>query len=428
MSQLLDDLRFRGLFHQSTSDAEGEGLGRHFDTPGRVVYAGFDPSRDSLTIGNLLQILLLRRFQLAGHRPVVVMGGGTGMIGDPSGKESERPVLSKEQIAFNVARQKSVMESLLSFEGNEGAILLDNLSWLGPVSYLDMLREVGKHFSVNMMIQKDSVRERLNSREQGISYTEFSYMLLQAYDFLHLFDEHGVTVPVGGSDQWGNIVAGVELIRKKRSTEAFGLTVPPLTKADGSKFGKTESGAVWLTTDRTSPYAFYQFWLNAGDTEVMKLLKTFTFLPRPEIEALEAEHFAAPERRVAQRALADQVTALIHGAAAREQAKRASEALFSGDVAGLDAATLEQVFEDAPASQHSKQSLAGAGLEILELLVATKLVSSKREGRQMLESGAISLNGGRVGVDHRLTEQDLLHGTVSLLRRGKKNWHVARWS
>jgi len=428
MSQLLLDLRFRGLFHQSTSDAEGEELGIHLGTPGRVVYAGFDPSRDSLTIGNLLQILLLRRFQLAGHRPVVVMGGGTGMIGDPSGKESERPVLSKEQIAFNVARQKGVMESLLSFEGETGAILLDNLSWLGPVSYLDMLREVGKHFSVNMMIQKDSVRERLNSREQGISYTEFSYMLLQAYDFLHLFDEHGVTVQVGGSDQWGNIVAGVELIRKKRSQEAFGLTVPLLTKADGSKFGKTESGAVWLTTDRTSPYAFYQFWLNAGDSEVMKLLKTFTFLPRPEIEALEAEHFAAPERRVAQRALADQVTALIHGAAAREQAKRASEALFSGDVAGLDAATLEQVFEDAPASQHAKQSLAGAGLEILELLVATKLVSSKREGRQMLESGAISLNGGRVGVDHRVTEQDLLHGTVSLLRRGKKNWHVARWS
>jgi tyrosyl-tRNA synthetase len=235
-------------------------------------------------------------------------------------------------------------------------------------------------------------------------------------------------VQVGGSDQWGNIVAGVELIRKKRSREAFGLTVPLLTKADGSKFGKTESGAVWLTTDRTSPYAFYQFWLNAGDTEVMSLLKTYTFLPRPEIEALEAEHFAAPERRIAQRALAEQVTLLVHGAAALEHAKRASEALFSGDVAGLDAATLEQVFEDAPASQHSKQLLAGDGLEILELLVTTKLVSSKREGRQMLESGAISLNGGRVGVDHRVSEKDLLHGSVSLLRRGKKNWHVARWS
>ncbi|HKO92809.1 MAG TPA: tyrosine--tRNA ligase [Polyangiaceae bacterium] len=428
MSQLLDDLHFRGLFHQATSDAEGEGLGRHFDTPGRSVYAGFDPSRDSLTIGNLLQILMLRRFQLAGHRPVVVMGGGTGMIGDPSGKESERPVLSKEQIASNVERQRRIMESLLDFEGKTGAILLDNLSWLGPVSYLDMLREVGKHFSVNMMIQKDSVRERLNSREQGISYTEFSYMLLQAYDFLHLFDEHGVSVQIGGSDQWGNIVAGVELIRKKRQEEAFGLTVPLLTKADGSKFGKTESGAVWLTTERTSPYAFYQFWLNAGDAEVMKLLKTYTFLSRPEIEALEAEHLAAPERRVAQRALADHVTGLLHGAAALEQAKRASEALFSGNVSGLDAATLDQVFEDAPASQHSKQLLAGAGLDILELLVTTKLVSSKREGRQMLESGAVSLNGERVAVDHRVTEKDLLHGTVSLLRRGKKNWHVARWS
>jgi len=428
MSHLLEDLRYRGLFHQVTGDPEGSELGRHLDTPGRSVYAGFDPTRDSLTIGNLLQIILLRRFQLAGHRPVVVMGGGTGLIGDPSGKESERPVLTKEQIAHNVAGQRAIMEQLLEFGGAQPTLLLDNASWLASLSYLDMLRDVGKHFSVNMMIQKDSVRERLNSREQGISYTEFSYMILQAYDFLHLFDSHGVSLQVGGSDQWGNIVAGVELIRKKRAADAFGWTIPLLTKSDGSKFGKTESGAVWLTAERTSPYAFYQFWLNAGDAEVVALLKTFTFLSREQIEALIVEHAAAPERRVAQRALAEQVTGLVHGASALEQAKRASQALFSGDVSGLDAATLAQVFEDAPASQHERALLGGAGVDILELLVSTKLVSSKREARQMLESGAISVNGARVGLEHRLTERDLLHGSMSLLRRGKKNWHVARWS
>jgi tyrosyl-tRNA synthetase len=428
MSHLLEDLRYRGLFHQVTGDPEGSELGRHLDTPGRSVYAGFDPTRDSLTIGNLLQIILLRRFQLAGHRPVVVMGGGTGLIGDPSGKESERPVLTKEQIAHNVAGQRAIMEQLLEFGGAQPTLLLDNASWLASLSYLDMLRDVGKHFSVNMMIQKDSVRERLNSREQGISYTEFSYMILQAYDFLHLFDSHGVSLQVGGSDQWGNIVAGVELIRKKRAADAFGWTIPLLTKSDGSKFGKTESGAVWLTAERTSPYAFYQFWLNTGDAEVVALLKTFTFLSREQIEALIVEHAAAPERRVAQRALAEQVTGLVHGASALEQAKRASQALFSGDVSGLDAATLAQVFEDAPASQHERALLGGAGVDILELLVSTKLVSSKREARQMLESGAISVNGARVGLEHRLTERDLLHGSMSLLRRGKKNWHVARWS
>jgi tyrosyl-tRNA synthetase len=428
MSQLLEDLKFRGLFHQATSDPAGDGLASHIATPGRSIYAGFDPTRDSLTVGNLMQIVLLRRFQLAGHRPVVVMGGGTGMVGDPSGKESERPVLSKEQIAHNVERQRAIMSTLLDFDGARGALLLDNASWLSAISYLEMLRDVGKHFSVNMMIQKDSVRERLQSREQGISYTEFSYMLLQAYDFLHLFDTEGVTVQVGGSDQWGNIVAGVELIRKKRHAEAFGLTVPLLTKADGSKFGKTESGAVWLTADRTSPYAFYQFWVNAGDAEVIGLLKTFTLLERAQIEAIEAEHAAAPERRAAQRALAEQVTLLVHGEAAVAQAKRSAEALFSGNVAGLDAESLSQVFEDAPASEHSKGLLVGAGFELLELIVLTKLVSSKREGRQMLESGAISLNGQRASLEQRITEQDLLHGSVALLRRGRKNWHVARWS
>jgi tyrosyl-tRNA synthetase len=428
MGSLLDDLRFRGLFHQVTSDAAGEGLSRHLETPGRRVYAGFDPTKDSLTIGNLMPILLLRRFQLAGHQPVVVMGGGTGLVGDPSGKESERPVLSREQIAFNVSRHRGIFEALLSFEGPTAALLVDNLSWLEPLSYLGVLRDIGKHFSVNMMIQKDSVRERLNSREQGISYTEFSYLLLQAYDFLHLYETQGVTVQLGGSDQWGNIVSGVELIRRKQQAEAFGFTHPLLTKSDGGKFGKTESGAVWLTADRTSPYAFYQFWLNASDNDVLSLLKSFTLYERDELEAIFSEHVAAPERRVAQRALAEHMTEMLHGAAALEQARRSSEALFSGDVAGLDAASLEQVFEGAPATQHDKQLLGGAGLDVLELLIASAAVSSKREGRQLLESGAISVNGQRATVDQRISVADLLHGSILLLRRGRKTWHVTRWS
>jgi tyrosyl-tRNA synthetase len=424
MTQLLDDLKYRGLYHQATS----EGLASHLETGGRAVYAGFDPTRDSLTVGNLMQIILLQRFQRAGHRPVVVMGGGTGMIGDPSGKESERPVLSKEQIAFNVGRVRDIMASLLDFEGANAAVLVDNASWLAPISYLDMLRDVGKHFSVNMMIQKDSVRERLNSREQGISYTEFSYLILQAYDFLHLFDTLGVTVQVGGSDQWGNIVSGVELIRRKRQAEAFGLTVPLLTKSDGGKFGKTESGAVWVTADRTSPYAFYQFWLNAADADVIRLLKTYTFYDRARIEALEVEHQQAPERRGAQRALADHMTELVHGASALEQARRSSEALFSGDVSGLDAESLAQVFEDAPSSQLERGALAGEGSELVELLVRAGIASSKREARQWLESGAISLNGQKVALDRRITEGDLLHGSVALVRRGRKNWHVLRFA
>jgi tyrosyl-tRNA synthetase len=424
MSQLLDDLKYRGLFHQATS----EELSHHLETPGRKVYAGFDPTRDSLTIGNLVPILLLKRFQRAGHRPVVVMGGGTGRIGDPSGKESERPVLSIEQVAFNVSRQRQIMESLLDFDGPLGAELHDNLSWLGSISYLDMLRDVGKHFSVNMMIQKDSVRERLNNREQGISYTEFSYLLLQAYDFLHLYETSGVTIQTGGSDQWGNIVGGVDLIRKKRHVEAFGLTFPLLTKSDGGKFGKTESGAVWLTADRTSPYAFHQFWLNAADADVVRFLKMFSFFERAQIEELEAEHVKAPERRAAQHALADHMTELVHGKAALEQARRCAEALFSGDVSGLDAASLAQVFEDAPSSQHERAALAGTGADLVELLVKAGVASSKRESRQLLESGAININGQRVGLDRRLVDADLLHGSIALVRRGRKNWHVLRFA
>jgi tyrosyl-tRNA synthetase len=424
MSSLLDDLRFRGLIHQTTSDD----LESHLEKTGRRVYAGFDPSRDALTIGNLLPLLLLRRFQLAGHRPVVVMGGGTGLIGDPSGKESERPFLSAEEITRNVEAQRETFTRLLNFEGPHAAELVDNATWLAPLSYLEVLRDVGKHFSVNMMIQKDSVRERLQNREQGITYTEFSYMLLQAYDFLHLFDRYGVTLQVGGSDQWGNILSGVDLIRRTRQAETFGLSVPLLTKSDGRKFGKTEAGAVWLSAKRTSPYAFYQFWLNAADGDVGRFLRIFTLLGRTELEALEAEHLAQPERRLAQHVLAEHVTALVHGEQLTAQAKQASQALFSGEVARLDAEILDQVFADAPSSQHAKTLLEGEGMGAVDLLSLTGMASSKREAREWLGSGAISINGIKVGPDYRLTVEGLLHGRVALVRRGKKTWHVARWS
>src|SRR5450432_1728295 len=269
--ELLDDLAFRGLIHQQTNP---DGLRAHLTTS-RAVYCGFDPTKDSLTIGNLVPLLLLRRFQQAGHRPVVIAGGGTGMIGDPSGKDAERQLLSLEQVEANVAGQRVIYERLLDFDGPNAAVILNNADWLKGLGYLEVLRDVGKYFSINMMIQKDSVRDRLHNREQGISYTEFSYMLLQAYDFLHLRRQQGVTVQMGGSDQWGNILGGIDLIRRKQQAEAFGLTHPLITKADGTKFGKTESGAIWLHESRTSAYAFYQFWFNSADSEVVKYLKMY---------------------------------------------------------------------------------------------------------------------------------------------------------
>ncbi|HEY4157019.1 MAG TPA: tyrosine--tRNA ligase [Polyangiaceae bacterium] len=421
--KLLEDLAARGLIHQETN---AEGLRAHLATP-RSVYCGFDPTKDSLTIGNLVPLLLLRRFQDAGHRPVVIVGGGTGMIGDPSGKDAERQMLSLEQIAQNVAGQTAIFERLLDFSGAQPALVLNNADWLTKLSFIEALRDVGKHFSVNMMIQKDSVRERLHNREQGISYTEFSYMLLQAYDFLHLYEQHGVTLQVCGSDQWGNVVAGVDLIRRKRQAEAFGLTAPLVTKADGGKFGKTESGAVWLSPAYTSPYAFYQFWLNASDADVPKYLNIFTLLPPPEIANLLREHEANPGARTAHRALASHVTELVHGIAAREQAQAATAALFSGDVAGLSKSALEEVFHNAPSVTLAKSRLEGAGLPLVELLVEAAVVKSKREARELLSSSAIAVSARKAEPDSAITTDWLLHGEIALIRRGKKAWHVVRF-
>ena len=450
-AHFLDELAWRGLVHQCTDEP---GLRAHLDLSAagakpRRAYAGFDPTADSLTIGNLVPIILLARFQRAGHTPVVVMGGGTGLIGDPSGKSAERQLMTRELVDANAASQRTIFERVLDFSAssNNAALMTNNVDWLGGLSYLDALRDVGKHFSVNQMIQRDSVRERLHNREQGISYTEFSYMVLQAYDFLHLYRAHGVTLQMGGSDQFGNIVSGCDLIRRNTGasdasgTLSFGLTTPLITKADGGKFGKTESGAVWLTARRgpgdtsparTSPYAFYQFWLNAADADAGPFLKTFTFRTKDEIEALLARHTASPGERAPQRALAQDMTDLLHGRPARLAAEAAALALFSGDIAALPADLLGEVLAAAPSSDHDKARLAGsgeggAGTPLLDVL-ATTLCKSKSEARQALTEGSIAVNGKKAALADRLTGANLLHGSIIALRRGKKNWHVTRWA
>ena len=429
----LEELKWRGLLHQTTaSEADVE---RHLATPGRLGYAGFDPSRDSLTVGNLLPILLLMRYQRAGHQPIALVGGGTGLIGDPTGKDAERQLLGRDEIAANAERQRKILERFLDFDPARAnpARMVNNLDWLEPLGFLEVLREVGKHFSVNAMIQKDSVRERLHGREQGISYTEFSYMLLQAYDFLHLKRTLGCTVQMAGSDQYGNIVAGVDLIhhklgREPGSGDAYGITAPLLLGPDGKKIGKSEKGAVWLSADRTSPYALYQYFINTEDAGLASLLRWFTFLSREAIDDVLREHARAPEQRSGQRALAREITGLVHGAAELARVEAASQALFGGDVRALDAAMLAEVFADVPHTEHARTRLAGDGVSLVELLAETALAGSKSQARQFLQGGAVAVNGERVAADRRLTESDLLHGSRILLRRGKRQWHATRWS
>ncbi|TVQ63996.1 MAG: tyrosine--tRNA ligase [Phycisphaerales bacterium] len=422
-SDLLHELKWRGLLHQATSEDD---LRAHLAEP-RRIYCGFDPTAPSLTIGNLVPIMLLRHAQRAGHTPVVIMGGATGLIGDPSGKSEERRLLTPAQVDEHIAAQRRIFERTLDLTGERAAVILNNHDWIGRLSFIEALRDVGKHFSVNAMMQKDSVRDRLHNREQGISYTEFSYQILQSYDFLRLRWDQKVTVQCGGSDQWGNIIGGVDLVRRVLREEVFGFTAPLVTKADGGKFGKSEAGAVWLTADRTSPYAFHQFWFNCDDRDVGRYLRMFTFLTLEEIEALEADHAANPGARSAHRALANHVTEFVHGEAERLRAEQAAQALFSGDVAGLDAATLDEVFAGAPSSEHPLGRLAGEGVGMVDLLVETGLAKSKREAREFLQNGSVSVNGDRVGPDDRLRESSLMHKTVALLRRGKKTWHVTRW-
>jgi tyrosyl-tRNA synthetase len=379
-------------------------------------------------VGNYVPMKLLAHWQRAGHRPIVLMGGGTGLIGDPSGKSAERQLLTPDAVAHNVSRQREIFARVIDFaaKGDRAATVVDNADWLRGLGYIEVLREVGKHFSVNQMIMRDSVRTRLEGREQGISYTEFSYMILQAYDFLHLFRTAGCSVQLGGADQWGNIVSGIDLVRRVEQGEAYGITNPLVTKADGGKFGKSEKGAVWLSADRTSPFRFHQFWLNTADADIGRFLRWFTFLPRERVEELERSAAERPQEREAQRALANEMTELFHGPTDRADAEAAGRALFSGEVAALDARTVEEIAEDLPQTVLEPGELGGEGLLLLDLLPRTTLAASKREARDFLAAGAVLVNGGKAAADARLTPRDLLHGRVALLRRGKKNWHAVR--
>ncbi len=420
----LEELAWRGLLHQTTADS----LPAYLATPGRIAYAGFDPTADSLTVGNYVPMKLLAHWQRAGHRPIVLMGGGTGLIGDPSGKSAERQLLDEEAVRHNVARQREIFARVIDFAaaGDRAAAVVDNGDWLRGLGYIEVLRDVGKHFSVNQMIMRDSVRTRLEGREQGISYTEFSYMILQAYDFLHLHRTMGCTVQLGGADQWGNIVSGIDLVRRVAHGEAYGITNPLVTKADGGKFGKSERGAVWLTADRTSPFRFHQFWLNTADADLSRFLRWFTFLPRERIEELDRAAAERPQEREGQRVLADEMTELFHGPTERANAAAAGKALFAGDVAALDARTIGEVAEDLPCTVLEPGEPGTDGIALLELLPRTSLAASKREARDFLHAGAVSVNGTRAAPDARLTGADLLHGRVALLRRGKKQWHAVR--
>jgi tyrosyl-tRNA synthetase len=431
----LDDLRWRGLVHQTTDDA---GLGAWLEAKSRVVYAGFDPTADSLHVGHLLPVMMLRRFQRAGHKPIAVVGGATGMIGDPSGKSQERNLLSKDALAANVAGLRKQMEGFLDFEGRSAAVLANNIDWIGPWSYIEFLRDVGKNFPVNVMLAKDSVKGRLGrgdndsnggGDQSGMSYTEFSYMLLQAYDFVHLNDKYQCELQVGGSDQWGNITAGIDLARRMRSVQLYGMTCPLLTKSDGTKMGKTEQGALWLAPERTSPYQFYQYWINVDDADVGPCLRTLTELPQEEIEALDSARVEDAAARASQTCLAEELTRLVHGDAGLEAARRATEIFFGAEIADLDDAQLGQIFADVPSETVAKGLLsADGGLPIVDALVFAGLAKSKGDARRTVEQGGAYVNNRRVsGVDVRLTTADLASESVMVLRTGKKKYALLRF-
>ncbi|MCL6454897.1 MAG: tyrosine--tRNA ligase [Alicyclobacillus sp.] len=415
---ILEDLEFRGLLFQCSAREE---LERKLAEGPVRLYIGFDPTADSLHIGSLLPILTLRRFQLAGHRPIALVGGATGLIGDPSGRKQERQLNDLETVAGWTRKIQGQLSRFLDFDHPDtGAIAVNNLDWTADLDVITFLRDVGKHFSVNTMLARESVATRL---EGGISFTEFSYMLLQAHDFLELYRRHGCTLQVGGSDQWGNIVGGIDLIRRVAGEQVYGLTVPLVTKADGTKFGKTESGAVWLDAEKTSVYQFYQFWLNTPDADVVKFLKYFTFLTPEEIADLEQSVETDPGSRRAQRTLAEQVTTLVHGAAATARAVHLSQVLFSGEVQDLTAAELSEVFADVPSATIS----ASEGLDIVTLLLASGACPSKRQAREDIASGAISVNGVRVtDVERVFGAHDLLADAFLVIRRGKKRYFLLK--
>jgi tyrosyl-tRNA synthetase len=419
---ILEELKWRGLIADCTDTAE---LTKKLSVP-TALYCGFDPTADSLHAGHLVPLLALRRFQLLGHHPIAVAGGATGSIGDPSGKTAERQLLTKEILDHNIASVKVQLAKLLDFETKQNpARLVDNAGWTAGISFLDFLRDIGKHFSVNQMVAKESVRARMEDREAGISYTEFSYMLLQAFDFMVLAREQNCELQIGGSDQWGNITAGIELTRKKLSKQVFGLTLPLITNTDGTKFGKTEAGAIWLDPKRTSVYKFYQFWINTDDRDVIRYLKFFTFLSKEEIESLEKQHAKDPGARVAHKALAKAVTDLIHGENATRDAIKATEILFGGEVYGASESAFNEITSEVPTKGIEKSKFEGVGIPLVELLVHAGLSSSKGQARKDIEGGGIYLHNLReINLQGMISTKDLSCGKYLLLRKGKKNYVV----
>ncbi len=412
---LLDELTRRGLVAQNSDPVA---LADHLATP-RTVYCGFDPTAGSLHIGHLVPLLMLRRFQLAGHTPVALVGGATGLIGDPSFKASERTLNSAETVQGWVASLSAQIKALLpASEGLAAPLLVNNADWMGQMSALDFLRDIGKHFSVNAMLARESVRQRLARPDQGISFTEFSYTLLQSQDFAVLNQRLGCTLQIGGNDQWGNITSGMDLTRRLHQAQVYGMTLPLITKADGTKFGKTEGGAIWLDPALTSPYAFYQFWLGTADEDVYRFLRYYSFMPLAEIETLEAEDAKRQGRKLAQQVLADELTELVHGKGALAAAQRISESLFSGEVARLGESDLAQLAQDGMPSSPIKGET-----DLVTLLVECGLANSKRIARELLAAGAVSVNGA-IRQDEPLTADDRLFGRYLLLRRGKKQYHL----
>ncbi|WP_172481078.1 tyrosine--tRNA ligase [Sporosarcina pasteurii] len=417
----MGDLKWRGLLYQQTDE---EGLTKVVNDEKISLYCGVDPTADSMHIGHIVPLLTLRRFQNHGHRPILLVGGATGMIGDPSGRSEERQLQTTEQIAKNVEGITKQMQRIFDFETENGALMVNNNDWIGGMSTIEFLRDYGKLLGVNYMLAKDNVASRL---ESGISFTEFSYMLIQGIDFNHLYTNYGCRVQIGGSDQWGNITTGLEVIRKVQEDDeakAFGITIPLVTKADGTKFGKTAGGAVWLDAEKTSPYEFYQFWVNTADADVIKYLKIFTFIERAEIEALEVSVQEEAHLRKAQRTLAEEMTRLIHGQEALDQAIRISQALFSGDLKALSVNEMRDAFKDVPSAEMPKEDK-----NIVDFIVEAGISSSKRQGREDVNNGAISVNGERIkDTQYIISAEDRLEDQFTIVRRGRRNYTMVKFS
>ncbi len=422
MTNIIDELAWRDLLFDHT-----EGIRDLTKDQKITVYNGFDPTGDSLHIGHLVPMMSLARWQRFGHTPIAVAGGGTAMIGDPSGKSEERNLLNQEEIEHNLSSIQGQLASLLDFEVKSNpAMIVNNYDWLSELNLMTFLRDIGKHFTVNYMVSKDSVKSRLEREGEGISFTEFTYMLMQSYDYLHLFDAYNCVVQAGGSDQWGNITAGIELIRRMRSTKVHGVAYPLIVNASGSKFGKTAGGeTAWLDPQRTSPYRFYQFWLNTDDADVVNYLKYFTWLTRPEIKKLEHAVDEHPERREAQRTLAREMTLMIHGETALAKAEQASRVLFGGDLDGLSVDDIQDIFADVPSSAVARNALGGEGVSVVDLLVDSDLATGKGDARRSIKGGGIYLNNQRVTDTAQMaTATDAIDGQFIILRKGRKRYHL----